>query len=128
MKVGFTGTSDGMTPSQIEQLRWVLIVLAYRSSEPPEFHHGASTKNAQTNSDLRARDMAVEIGYIDKPHPPKAYTSTALLARNHEIVAAADILIAAPSRDEEELRSGTWATVRYMRALRKPVLFLSRGK
>lgn len=48
------------------------------------------------------------------------------LARNRRIVAAVDVLIAAPETDREELRSGTWATIRYARAAGKPVVMLSR--
>ena len=49
------------------------------------------------------------------------------LVRNRNIVRAVDIMIAAPATDKEELRSGTWATVRYCRQARKPVIMLSRG-
>ena len=35
------------------------------------------------------------------------------LDRNRDIVAAVSQLIATPSQDEEVVRSGTWATVRY---------------
>lgn len=52
---------------------------------------------------------------IDPPLPP--------LARNRTI-AAADALIAAPKGFAEELRSGTWATVRYARALGRPILII----
>lgn len=49
------------------------------------------------------------------------------LVRNRNIVAACDVLIAAPETDKEQQRSGTWATVRYARAAGKPVVMLSRG-
>jgi predicted Rossmann fold nucleotide-binding protein DprA/Smf involved in DNA uptake len=35
------------------------------------------------------------------------------LDRNHDIVGACDVLIAAPRQPKEIRRSGTWATVRY---------------
>jgi len=41
---------------------------------------------------------------------PKPY-----LERNHNIVDESELLIACPKSKEEELRSGTWATVRYAR-------------
>lgn len=41
------------------------------------------------------------------PKPP--------LERNHDMVAVGHLLVAAPKTAEEELRSGTWATVRYAR-------------
>jgi hypothetical protein len=35
------------------------------------------------------------------------------LQRNHELVDESDILIATPKESVEQLRSGTWATIRY---------------
>lgn len=43
------------------------------------------------------------------------------MARNDRLAAEADSLIAYPSTSEEELRSGTWSTVRRFRKLGKPV-------
>ena len=48
------------------------------------------------------------------------------LERNHDIVDAVDILIAAPYTNEEQLRSGTWATIRYARKQGKQVIVLPR--
>jgi hypothetical protein len=42
------------------------------------------------------------------------------MSRNRDIVDASEVMIATPKTKEEELRSGTWATVRY--AKRKRVL------
>jgi len=42
------------------------------------------------------------------------------MARNRAIVADADVLIGAPPTDFEVKRSGTWATLRYMRKAGKP--------
>ena len=49
------------------------------------------------------------------------------LERNEDIVNDGEILIACPSRLGEELRSGTWATVRYARKVGKPVIVLDPG-
>lgn len=46
---------------------------------------------------------------LAQPAPP--------LERNTPIAAAGDLLIAAPKEYDEEMRSGTWATVRRARAL-----------
>jgi hypothetical protein len=59
------------------------------------------------------------------PHPP-APGDGGELARNRDIVAACDVLIAAPYANVETQRSGTWATVRYARASGKAVIMLSR--
>ncbi len=50
---------------------------------------------------------------------PKRY-----LTRNKDIVRETDILIAAPAEIEEQIRSGTWSTVRYARKLGKPVFVI----
>ena len=46
------------------------------------------------------------------------------LDRNRDIVDACDVLIATPKDFVEELRSGTWATVRYARKQRKPLVIV----
>jgi len=45
------------------------------------------------------------------PRPP--------LVRNRDIVDATDMLIAAPATRKEVLRSGTWATIRYAKKMKK---------
>jgi hypothetical protein len=45
------------------------------------------------------------------------------IERNHIMVDAADVLIACP-HGPEELRSGTWSTVRYARQQGKPVIIV----
>ena len=52
------------------------------------------------------------------------YRARPPLSRNKDIVEAANVLIACPKGAKEELRSGTWATVRYMRKLGKPVVII----
>lgn len=121
MKVGFTGTRDGMSPQQIHQLLFVLGVLGVERGQ--EFHYGAH-KYAQLKADKAAARHAADYGFVPVPHSAEAGEE---LARNRELVAAVDILIAAPIADKEELRSGTWATVRYARARRIPIVMLSRG-
>lgn len=59
--------------------------------------------------------MACNIEYPVKPP----------LKRNYDIVDACDILLAAPRTLTEELRSGTWATIRYARKTGKKYLILA---
>lgn len=54
---------------------------------------------------------------IRDPLPP--------LERNHRIVDACDVLIACPKDAQEQLRSGTWATVRYARKQGKRVIVIT---
>ncbi len=117
MIVGFTGTRKGMSESQKRQLVLVLRYF-YRTHETTEFHHGAAD-----GADQEAVLLAVGVGYTSVPHPAGADP----LERNRDIAEACDVLIAAPVKDTEELRSGTWATVRYARHERKPVVMLTRG-
>lgn len=118
--VGFTGTQVGMTRKQIDNLRAQLPHLMIGTA-PFEFHHGDCI-----GADAEAHEVALACGYEIVIHPPeyeskRAFCSGAAsvkpprpyLERNHDIVNAADVLIAAPRTLQEEVRSGTWATVRY---------------
>lgn len=147
MIVGFTGTRKGMSEKQVEQCGFWLLALrelslsSYDLFQSNAFHFGGSGK-----SDLKARELAKALGYEIHWHPipgialgdlPSALFEEAKdevwhevfppLVRDRYIVDASAVLIAAPETDDEELRSGTWATTRYMQALEKPVLHLSRG-
>ena len=113
--VGFTGTRKGMSAFQKIQFTSVINWL-----QPGTFHHGGAE-----GADIEAEwlvgcaplDCLVVLHAIDRRGP---------LARNRDIVTACEILIAAPDGDEEYLRSGTWATVRYARQAHKSVIMLSR--
>ena len=125
--VGFTGTQEGMSYEQTNALRQALIGAT-------ELHHGDCI-----GADAQAHDIAREIGGIRIViHPPTDPSRRAFkrgdiirepkpyLERNHDIVDESASLIAAPKSDVEELRSGTWATVRYARKMEKPVKMLLR--
>lgn len=68
------------------------------------------TLHPPTNESKRAFCMA------DHEWLPKPY-----LARNKDVVDATDTLLAMP-HGEEELRSGTWSTIRYAQKRSKPVI------
>lgn len=134
--LGFTGTKRGMTEGQsLEFLKWI------RELQPRTFHHGDCI-----GADAEAHDIVWKLvheeglhcqivvhppidekfrafkgegdGYVVKL-PPMSY-----LGRNKSIVRAVDSLIAAPKTIQEQLRSGTWATVRYARKKPIPVQIL----
>lgn len=46
------------------------------------------------------------------------------LQRNHNIVDAADTVIAFPPTKKEIMRSGTWSTIRYARKQNKPIVII----
>ena len=48
------------------------------------------------------------------------YYAKPFLERNKDIVNNCDILLACPRSNVEELRSGTWATIRYANTISKP--------
>lgn len=128
MKVGFSGTQQGMTPEQMETLRWAFSVLTY----PIEFHHGDCI-GADEEAHLIVRGFPSKVvGHppvkenkrafceFDEEREPKEY-----LKRNWDIAEETDILFITPKEDKErKIGSGTWATYRYARKQGKPVLII----
>lgn len=123
MRVGFTGTQEGMTAWQKQFVYDEVMML-----NPDEAHHGCCIgADYEFHTLLDQSYVPTVHGHppintskmaecdCDVMHDPKEY-----LARNKDIVEAGDWLIAAP-KGPEELRSGTWSTVRYARKLGKPV-------
>src|SRR6202048_424240 len=124
---GFTGTRQGMTAEQKSALRNFL------DGGAGEFHHGN-----RIGADSEAHDIADECGYGIILHPPSNHSERAwrevpghmmrpeqpYLDRNKDIVRETAWLIAAPAEPEEQLRSGTWSTVRFARKLGKPVFLI----
>lgn len=120
MRLGFTGTRSGMTDAQKETVRTLLGM--WLPGQGIEFHHG-DCKGA----DAEAVELARAAGFEIAKHPSDIEAQTAHtladvtfdpkppLERNHDIVDAIDALIACPKGFTEELRSGTWATIRYAR-------------
>lgn len=131
MKVGFTGTQDGMTLAQRAACWNILDDLV-----PDEFHHGLCIGADEEAHGLVLQFPSCEVhGHpplnmskmakcqCDVLHAPKEY-----LVRNRDIVDATERLIATP-KGAEELRSGTWSTVRYARTLgRRLYIVMPDGK
>lgn len=135
-KLGFTGTRDGMTDAQ----KGASGIWRY-GRRFTEFHHGCCV-----GADALAVLIVTEEAY-DHPkivgHPcdwpamqdKEACARSAImlparkpLDRNRDIVDAVDLLLACP-KGPEELRSGTWATIRFARRQGKPVvIFWPDGK
>lgn len=117
MKVGFTGTRNGMSQSQKEQF-----VLLLNDLKPSEFHHGDCT-----GADAEAHDIVREFFPACKivVHPPKSTYLQAFkqgdqileplnyLVRDKKIVDMTHYLVGAPLTDVEQKGSGTWYTIRY---------------
>lgn len=122
MRVGFTGTQEGMSQWQAQFVFDEMMMLA-----PLEAHHGCCVGADAEFHDMLGYSHAKVHGHpplntskmarchCDVMHPAKDY-----LVRNHDIVDACEWLIAAPKGPEEQ-RSGTWATVRYARKVGRPI-------
>jgi len=101
-----------------------------------ELHHGDCV-GADVEADSIARELELDVVV----HPPSdsrlrafcarpgdvVWQPAPYLERNRDIVDSTDRLVAAPRSDEEELRSGTWATVRYARKVGRPATVLARS-
>lgn len=133
--IGFTGTQHGMSDSQRERLKWLLATeLTDDPMRDVHLHHGDCI-----GADADADSIAWNLGCRIVIHPPTDAKKRAFcdsgrtiilkekpyLERNHDIVDETEYLIAAP-RDpyREEMRSGTWATIRYARKMDKKVVIL----
>ncbi len=129
MKIGITGSR--LTPSK-EQSAALYGLMKQMQGLSAEVHHGCCL-----GADATAHDLAVQFGLEIVAHPPddhkhvygmaltvpRSMPEKPYLLRNRAIVDACDRLYAVPS-GPERLRSGTWATVRYARKLRKPITIL----
>lgn len=130
MKIGFTGTREGMSQEQKEQFVLKCIELGIT-----EFHHGdCEGADAEAHDIIREffPDVHIEV-YPPKStyrqafrkgdlhHPPDDY-----IPRDRKIVDNTEFLIGAPLQDDEQLRSGTWTTIRHARKTKKPYKVLKR--
>lgn len=129
LHIGFTGTRKGWT---VHQWAWFPMILS--GFPGAEFEHGdcqgsdaaahVIAQNRRHRIHLRAAvgtkfRAFSKLSPTDVLHPPKPP-----LARNHDIVDATTILIATPAEMTEQLRSGTWSTVRYARKRGKRVIIV----
>ena len=121
--VGFTGSRAGMTAAQRQRVTALLReLIARHASEALCGLHG-DCLGADADFDAVCKQLAVRV--LIRPAtivamragcdseviaPPKRP-----LARNRDIVADSQVLIACPRGPVEVLRSGVWATIRAMR-------------
>ena len=112
MILGITGTRKDITEEQR---------LAFHScmehNDITELHHGGC-KGADIHIAYETNRVYPKINVIE--HLPKHKESKFFLQRNRDIVNICDVLWAFPSSNEEEKRSGTWATIRYAKKKHKP--------
>lgn len=130
MKVGFTGTREGMSLHQKEQF-----VIKMAELHPTEFHHGDCV-----GADAEAHDIVREFfpNVVIHVYPPLSskqqafkagditYNRAPYLDRDKSIVDSVEHMFGAPKSNIELLRSGTWTTIRYARKQSKPIVVLER--
>jgi hypothetical protein len=116
VKIGFTGTRDGMTANQHWLVWWYLAA----EFSPTEFHHGDCI-----GADAEADEIARSLGITRVAHPSnlrgmRAHCDAEIvlpvkppLVRNRDIVAECDVILATPKTAKVDYRSGTWTTIRY---------------
>jgi hypothetical protein len=120
MHVGLTGAQQPMTLEQQAHVRSILLEI-----NATDTHHGDCI-GADADFHAICLDPALRVHI----HPPvkdkkRAFRQGAAsmaepkeyLRRNHDLVEASQVLVAAPSGTAELRRSGEWATIRYARKL-----------
>jgi hypothetical protein len=152
MLIGFTGSRQGMTQFQKEELAKVL-----KFKECSEFMHGD-----YIGSDEQANQIALDVGVsIFTIHPPdnikarafcfdterqfrwnreltsyyplaykgkeirvRWYPIDTYLKRNHRIVDQCSYIVATPKEFVHSIRSGTWSTIRYAWKSKKDIIII----
>jgi|SRR6266498_1495557 len=126
--VGVTGTHHGTTVAQKTMLR-IIIPFLY----PDEFHHGDCEGADADFHDIVRECLKTSFIIVHPPTDPKrrAYKQGDIikppkpfLGRDDDIIKASDLMFALSYEFKEQLRSGTWATVRHTRNFKKPLIII----
>lgn len=130
MRVGFTGTQVGMTQSQKLHV-WRALCTHLVDNELWVAH--GDCIGADHDFHRMARQLGCKVHLFppikkdkrafcdhDLIEPPDEY-----LARDHAIVESVEAMLATPGQENEILRSGTWATIRYSRKTDTPLTVIS---
>jgi len=123
--LGFTGTMVGITVDQMDMIDRVIETYGVT-----ELHHGDCI-----GADEIAHRAAICSGVSVVIHPPDVDAYRAFctgyreimkvkpfLERNYDIVKSSDLLLACPLENNEKLKFGTWATVRYAKKRGKEIV------
>lgn len=132
MIIGFTGTQKGMTNSQKRKLTSLL-----KSFQPGLVVHGgcvgADTQFHKICRDYLSPRPSINVMPSNIRNKQGDWLGADTVApesppldRNKRLVRLVDVLIATPTQNEEILRSGTWATIRYAKKCKVPVIILYR--
>jgi predicted Rossmann fold nucleotide-binding protein DprA/Smf involved in DNA uptake len=135
--IGFTGTRSGMTDPQYVEVTKQLMKLhpdtllnggAVGADEQLICWIVANRTTLDTASSVKVEIYPASVSrerywnrYLHQRLIETIWRVQEPLTRNRAIAEQCDRLIAAPASYREELRSGTWATVRYAKKAEKPV-------
>jgi len=126
VKVGVTGTREGATEYQLNELRSILTEL-----KGSEFHHGDCN-----GVDVQAAAIARELGYKIICYPPKSteeqgffggdvvHEPAGYLERDRAIVDACEVLLVVPKQMSWQPKGGTWYTHDYAVKCDKPLTII----
>lgn len=124
--LGVTGTQRGLTPIQLESCHSLLT--KFREQGTVWMHNGDCI-----GADYQLAVLWRELGGLIRGHPPmKTYKRAWLefdaerppeeyLKRNKSIVLDSGFMLATPGEYSEQLRSGTWSTIRFARKKNRPL-------
>lgn len=129
MIVGFTGTQGGMTVWQMARVSEILkekecSVLIHGDCVGADCDADIVADSLEIKRQIRPCDIDNKRAHCEYNGAEQISEPTAPLVRNHLIVDDCDVLIACPKGFSEELRSGTWATIRYARKVGKEVIIV----
>jgi hypothetical protein len=129
MKIGITGTREGMNAYQKQMMQEYLEHLAVESKFNAEFHHGDCN-----GVDVQAAAIAQEQGFKIICHPPirdeeqghfggdEIRDPKGYLERDRNIVDETDFLLVVPKQNNWQPKGGTWYTHDYAKKMGKPVI------
>lgn len=128
MKVTFTGTRRGLTQIQGVQVA-ISLNLYDRSEDPVIMLHGAC-HGADREAHIYvlyhmmypSNEEQYQWAVKHQTNKDSVYSTSDPLKRNRFMVDNCKLVVAAPGKMIEELRSGTWATIRYTRKLKKHLI------
>lgn len=129
--LGFTGTKRGITPAQRSKLKTVLSEL--RLDGFLWMHNGDCVGADDTAGKLWSTHPINGMVMLHPPDNPKfrAYLVADItceprgyIHRDRHIVLCSHTLVATPGGFEEEVRSGTWTTIRYARTRRRRIYII----
>lgn len=133
LRIGFTGTQQGMTTAQKEAIRDILHGVSFIA-----IHGGCVGADADFHdlcvqmrecdgiiihpSNIPGKQMRLasdaKLMWVHAPRTP--------LERNRSIIQDSDRMLATPKEDRMVIRSGTWTTIRYARDAKRPLCIVDR--